>query len=410
MDRATYAIVGAGQAGGRAAETLRKEGFAGRIVLIGAEHDRPYERPPLSKGFLLGTTPAERIFLHQSAFYQEHEIELLLGTSATRLQPERRLLTLSDDSTLSYDKLLIATGVRAHIPNVPGTDLPGIHTLRTLRDAESLSQSFDGSPRVAIVGAGFIGAEVAAACRACHLEVTLIERLSVPLEGALDWRIGQVYAAIHRDEGVDLRLGATVAAFQGVERVEAVVLEGGETIPCDLALIAAGSTPNVEFLAGSGLGTENGVTVDAFCRTVRPEIVAAGDVARWWHAGYGEYLRVEHWDNAEQQGAVAARAMLDLKQQPYAPTPYFWSDQYRYALQYLGHHHPDDALVVRGSLEARSFIAFYVRGSVPVAALILNRPRDGTAVRKLLATARTVDPHLLLDETVELRSLIARKT
>jgi 3-phenylpropionate/trans-cinnamate dioxygenase ferredoxin reductase subunit len=400
----TFVIVGAGQAGGRAAETLREEGFVGRIVLIGAEPDRPYERPPLSKGYLLGTTPLDKAYLQPESFYAEQQIELILGANATGLRHDARALELDDGHEVIYDKLLIATGVRPRALVTPGSDLRGIHTLRIMRDALTLQEALARGPRVLILGAGFVGAEVAAACRARGLTVTMLEALPVPLGRALGEQIGAIYAAIHRDAGVDLRLSSTVAAFRGAGVVEEATLASGEAIPCDLVLIAIGTELNAEWLAGSGVRMDDGVVVDEYCRTNVPDVFAAGDVARWWHPTIGEYLRVEHWENAEGQGRAAARCMLGV-QEPYAPVPYFWSDQYEYALQYLGHRHGDEQQVVRGSLEARAFTVFYLSADAPVAALILNRPRDGMAVRRLLAAGRPLDPTALADEGTDLRTL-----
>jgi 3-phenylpropionate/trans-cinnamate dioxygenase ferredoxin reductase subunit len=403
----TYVIVGAGQAGGRAAETLREEGFAGRIVLLGAEPERPYERPPLSKGYLLGATALERIYLQPAPFYAEQDIELLLGQAATAVLAREHIIELSSGQQLAYDTLLFTAGVRPRALPVPGAELPGIHTLRTIHDAMALAAAFAQQPRVLIVGAGFIGAEVAAACRVRGLPVTMLEALAVPLQAALGEQLGAVFAAIHRDAGVDLRLNSTVTAFRGTDRVAEAVLASGDVVPCDLVLIAIGCVPNVEPLAHSGVRLEHGVLVDEYCRTNVPGIFAAGDVARWWHPALGEYLRVEHWDNAEQQGSAAARAMLGTLE-PYAPVPYFWSDQYDYALQYLGHRRGDEQQVVRGSLEGRAFTVFYLRDGVVVAALILNRPRDGVPVRRLIAARTPVDPAILADESADLRVLTRR--
>lgn len=403
----TFVIVGAGQAGGRAAETLREEGFDGRVVLIGSEDERPYERPPLSKGFLLGATARERLFLQPAPFYAEQQIELLPGVQVRRIVPDRQLVEFENGEGIRFDRLLIATGVRPRQLRVPGADLPGIVMLRTLRDAEVLSAALAGSPRVVLVGAGFIGAEIAAACRARGLSVTLIEALATPLQATLGAQVGEIYAAIHRDAGVDLRLQEGVVAFHGTARVESVALRSGGRLPCDLVVIGIGTVANTELLEGSALQADNGIIVDEFCRASMPHVYAAGDVARWWHPALRRHLRVEHWENAELQGRAAARAMLGILE-PYAPVPYFWSDQYEYALQYLGHHSHDDQQVLRGSLAQRAFTLFYLREGVPVAALILNRPRDGTPARRLIAAGLPVDSTRLADDTIDLRSLARR--
>jgi 3-phenylpropionate/trans-cinnamate dioxygenase ferredoxin reductase subunit len=401
-------ILGAGQAGGRAAETLRAEGFDGRVVLVGAEPRRPYERPPLSKGLLVGETDEESIFLRPDTFYDEQGIELLLGVQATHLDTAGHRLTLSDGRVLPYDRLLLATGVRARSLPVPGVDLEGVHTLRTLSDARRLVAALEAAPRVLIVGAGFIGSEVASACRRRGLAVSMLETLPVPLQRALGPRMGALYAEIHREQGVDLRCGVSVSAFRGTDRVAEAVLEDGSVLACDLAVIGVGVTPETAYLAGSGLNLADGVVVDEYCRASAPDVYAAGDVARWFHPLLGEHLRVEHWDNAENQGPAAARAMLG-RLEPYVPVPYFWSDQYSHHLQYLGHGSGTDQEIVRGSLEARQFSTFYLRGGVPVAALCLNAPRDSIAARRLIGARAPVDPIRLADPATDLRSLVPRR-
>jgi len=404
----TFVILGAGQAGGRAAESLRREGFDGRVVLVGAEPHRPYERPPLSKGLLLGDTTAEETYLRPADHYVEHDIELRLGVRATGLIPRERRLELSDGSSLSYDKLLVATGVRPRLLAVPGADLPGIVTLRTLADAQVLAAAMLSAPRVLIVGAGFIGAEVAAACRKRGLGVTMVEPLAVPMERALGLEIGDLYAAIHRDQGVDIRLRTGVAAFHGANRVEEVELSTGERVPADLVVVGIGVVPDTDYLEGSGLSLDNGVVVDQYCRANLPDILAAGDVARWLHPTLGRHLRVEHWDNAEQQGKAAAKSMLG-NLEPFAPVLYFWSDQYEHGLQSLGHRTGGEEEVRRGSLADRKFTHFYLRDGVLVAAVCLNTPRDSMAARKLIAAGIPVDPAKLGDEGVDLRSLVPKR-
>ncbi len=408
MSAPTFVILGAGQAGGRAAETLRREGFDGRVVLVGDEPERPYERPPLSKGILLGESAPEQAFLRPIEYYVEQDIELRLGVQAIGVDAANRLVELSDGDSLQYDKLLIATGAQARALRVPGADLANIHTLRTMADADALARAMNGAPRVLIVGAGFIGAEVAAACRKRGLAVTMVEPLAAPMERALGLEIGNLYAAIHRDEGVDLRLHIGVTAFLGTERVEEAVLTTGERVPCDLVLVGIGTTLDTGYLEGSGVAIENGVVVDHYCRTNVPDILAAGDIANWYHPNLDMHLRVEHWDNAEQQGKAAARTMLG-KLEPFAPVPYFWSDQYNHALQYYGRRTGSEQEVRRGTLEARNFTTFYLREGVPVAALCLNSPRAGMAARRLIAAGVAVDLAKLGDESVDLRSLLPPK-
>ncbi|HEX5418179.1 MAG TPA: FAD-dependent oxidoreductase, partial [Chloroflexota bacterium] len=368
MPRETALIVGASLAGGRAAETLRQEGFEGRIVLLGTEVPRPYDRPPLSKGILRGEIAEEEIFLRPAEYYGEQEIELRPGETATALRPPERAVTLASGEAITYDKLLIATGVTVRQLVVPGSHLKGIHYLRTIEDARAIRAAAEKANRAVVVGAGFIGAEVAASLRSVGREVSLLEVLPVPLQRALGERVGGIYAEIHRERGVDLRLNEGVSAFRGAERVEAVVTSSGATIPADLVVVGVGVRPNVDWLADSGLAIENGILVDEFSRTNLPDIFAAGDVANWWHPGLGERLRVEHYDNAQNQGVAAAKSMLG-KGEPYAPVPYFWSDQYDLTLQYVGHARGDDEVVFRGDIGARSFVAFYLRDGAIRAAL-----------------------------------------
>ncbi|HEX2171416.1 MAG TPA: FAD-dependent oxidoreductase [Dehalococcoidia bacterium] len=400
----TAVIVGANLAGGRAAETLRQAGYEGRIVLIGGEPDRPYERPPLSKEYLAGKADEEKLYLRPLDYYAEHEIELRLGVRATTLDPAGRSLMLADGELLDYDNLLICTGAAPRPIEAPGADLPGILYLRTLRDAEYLRGRKEHARRVVVVGAGFIGAEVAATCRQAGLEVILLEALPVPLERGLGRRVGEIYARIHRDRGVDLRTNAAVAAFRGHGLVEQVVTASGEAFECDFVVVGVGVAPEVGWLAGSGLQIENGILVDEFCRTNLPGVYAAGDVANWWHPTLGQRLRVEHYDNAQNQGVAAAKSMLG-QGEPYAPVPFFWSDQYDLNLQYVGHARGDDEVVLRGDPSGESWSAFYLREGRVQAALAVNRFRDVSAARQLIAKRVPITPAQIADEGTDLRAL-----
>ncbi|HET8631764.1 MAG TPA: FAD-dependent oxidoreductase [Thermomicrobiales bacterium] len=405
-DARTIVIVGANMAGGRAAETLRQQGFAGRVVLVGAEPDRPYERPPLSKEYLQGER-GEDFYLRPPDYYAEHDIELLLGARATRLDPAARAVELADGRRLTYDRLLIATGATPRRLPIPGADLDGVLYLRTLPEARALRERVAGAGRAVVVGMGFIGAEVVASCRKRGLEVTALELLPVPLERALGRQIGEIYAEIHRAHGVDLRLDTGVAEFRGDGRVEQVVTAAGERLDCDLAVVGVGVAPVVDWLAGSGLEMQNGVVVDEVCRTNLPDVYAAGDVANWWHPRLGERLRVEHYDNAMNQGIAAAKSMLG-QGESYAPVPYFWSDQYDLRMQYVGHASGQDEVVLRGSPEDPAWSAWYLRDGRLRAALAVNRFKDISAARQLLARDIPVTRDQLADEGVDLRAL-ARK-
>jgi 3-phenylpropionate/trans-cinnamate dioxygenase ferredoxin reductase subunit len=402
--RERIVIVGASLAGGRAAETLRAEGFDGSIVLVGAETERPYERPPLSKNVLRDAAGEEKVFLRPAEYYDEQSIELRLGERATGLDLTNRSVELNQNCTEPFDKLLIATGAKVRPVRCPGSDLPGIFYLRTLADARAIRAASANASRVVVVGAGFIGAEVAASSRVRGLDVTVLEMLPVPLQRGLGDVVGSIYADIHRERGVDLRLSEGIAAFRGNGRLEQIVTASGATIDCDLAVVGVGVQPNVDWLAGSGLTLENGVVVDDLTRTNAPDVYAAGDVANWWHPGLNERLRVEHYENAQNQGVAAAKAMLGTGE-PYAPVPFFWSDQYDLTLQYVGHASGNDEVIFRGDVAARKFLAFYLRDGKLRAALGINRHRDVSAARRLIRDNVAVSPEQLSDEQVDLRKL-----
>jgi 3-phenylpropionate/trans-cinnamate dioxygenase ferredoxin reductase subunit len=403
----TFVIVGASLAGGRAAETLRQEGFDGRIVLVGAESDRPYERPPLSKEVLRGEASEDKAYLRPPEYYSDQSIELRLGVAATGLRPADHTVVLATGEYLRYDKLLIATGARVRSVAVPGVDLPGIYYLRTIRDARAIRDATQSASRVVVVGAGFIGAEVAASSRVRGLDVTVLEMLPVPLQRALGDEVGQIYGAIHRDHGVDLRLSEAIAEFRGGGHLEQVVTTSGATIDSDIAVVGVGVQPEVAWLEGSGLALQNGVVVDEYTRTNLPDVFAAGDVANWWHPKLGERLRVEHYENAQNQGVAAAKSMLG-QLEPYAPVPFFWSDQYDLTLQYVGHASGQDQVVFRGDVGSQKFLAFYVRHGRLRAALGINRFRDVNAARRLIRDQIAVTPEQLADELVDLRRLAGR--
>jgi len=400
----TYVIVGASLAGGRAAETLRAEGFAGHILLVGAEPDRPYERPPLSKQYLRREWSRDKVFLHPAEYYDQQHIELRLGQRVQRVATSEKRVALATGTPIAYDKLLIATGASPRRLHVPGGNLEGVEYLRTLRDADTLGATLKHTPRVLIVGASFIGSEVAASARMLGCQVTMLEAAAVPLLHALGERMGAVYAGFHRDHGVDLRLGEGIAAFRGAGRLEEAVTTSGAHIPCDLAIVGIGVAPVVDFLEGSGLAVNNGITTDELCRTGLPDIFAAGDVANWWHPMLRERLRVEHFDHADNQGKAAARSMLG-RGEPYAPTLYFWSDQYDLSLEYAGHATRWDQIVLRGNPDQRSFCAFYLQEGHIKACLSVNRSADLAKAQGLIAGGRAVEARQLADEGTDLAQL-----
>jgi 3-phenylpropionate/trans-cinnamate dioxygenase ferredoxin reductase subunit len=402
----TAVIVGAGVAGGRAAETLRAEGFAGRIVLIGAEPERPYERPPLSKGFLSGTVVDDDFFLRPAAFYAEQGIELRLGTRATALDPEARRVELASGERLAYDLLLIATGAAPRSLPVEGADLDGVYLLRTVADARRIRTMLETAQRVVVIGMGFIGAEVAATCRTLGKEVIALEAAGLPLASALGPEVATRLADVHRARGVDLRTGQVVQGLLGFDHVERVITEDG-AVDCDLVVVGIGVVPEVGWLAGSGLALDDGVVVDAGYRTNLPGICAAGDVARQYHPRYGAYLRVEHFDAAGQGGALAARALLGQDTGD-PPLPYFWSDQYDLSIQVAGVTTGCDEVVFRGNPGSGSWSAFYLRAGTFLGALAVNRFKDFSAARRLLAQGVPVGATELADEALELRALLSR--
>jgi 3-phenylpropionate/trans-cinnamate dioxygenase ferredoxin reductase subunit len=373
-EKRTFVVVGANLAGGRAVEKLRHEGFDGRIVLIGEEPDRPYERPPLSKGFLRGEDTT--LFLRDEAFYDD--IDLRLGSRAKKIDASG-IITLDDGEEIAFDACLLATGGR------PRTlALPGVRYLRTLRDAVELREAIKDGPHVTVIGAGFIGAEVAASARTIGCEVTLLEMLDVPLARVLGPELGRAYAEIHRDHGVDLRVGYDISTH--------------DFDPDDVIVAGVGIVPNVELAAEAGIECDDGILVDEFLRTSAPNVFAAGDVARPRGS-----RRVEHFQNAQDQGAAAARAMLGARE-PFHEIPWFWSDQYDVNLQILGH--PSGEEVVRGSLEERDFIAFYLDGPYVHAATAMNRGKEIAIARRLIERRIAVDPAALRDEDVSLRALL----
>jgi 3-phenylpropionate/trans-cinnamate dioxygenase ferredoxin reductase subunit len=400
----TFVIVGASLAGGRAAETLRSEGFAGHILLLGAEPDRPYERPPLSKQYLRHEWSRDKVFLHPAEYYDQQHIELRLGQRVQRVAASEKRVALDTGTHIAYDKLLIATGVSPRRLLVPGGNLEGVEYLHTLRDADTLATTLKHAPRVVMVGAGFIGSEVAASARMLGCQVTMLEATPVPLLHALGEQMGAVYAGFHRDHGVDLRLGEGIAAFRGVGRLEEAVTTSGAHIPCDLAIVGIGVAPVVDFVEGSGLALNNGIITDELCRTSVSDIFAAGDVANWWHPMLRERMRVEHFDNADNQGKAAARSMLG-RGEPYAPTLYFWSDQYDLSLEYAGHATRWDQIILRGNPDQRSFSAFYLQEGRIKACLSVNRSADLASARGLIAGGGAVEPRQLADESVDLAQL-----
>jgi 3-phenylpropionate/trans-cinnamate dioxygenase ferredoxin reductase component len=402
----TFVIVGAGMAGGKAAETLREEGFDGRIVLLGAEPDRPYERPPLSKDYLRGEAERETIYLQEDAsWYAGHDVELRASTVVESLDVGANAVVLGDGERVDYDALLLTTGAEPRSLPVPGADLAGVHVLRTVGDSDALREVLDAGGRLVVVGAGWIGCEAAASASQRGMEVTVIEPQSVPLERVLGPQLGAFYRDVHLDHGVELRLGDGVEAIEGSGRAERVRTTDGASVECDAVLIGVGVAPRTE-LAEGVLDVDNGILVDAGLRASVDGVFAAGDVANHDHPLLGR-LRVEHWANALEQGPAAARAMLG-QDVAYERVPYFFSDQYDVGMEYAGHSRPDDDVVFRGDPTTREFIAFWLRDGRVVAGMNVNVWDVNEQIQALVREGATVDVGRLIDSDIALEEVVAR--
>ena len=392
----TIVVVGASLAGLRAAETLRRDGYDGRVVLVGAEPHLAYDRPPLSKELLAGEWEPDQIALRKQP-YDDLDLDLRLGRRATRLDVADRVVELDGGGeTLEFDGLVVATGARPRtLPGTPALD--GVFVLRTLDDCLAIRARLERGPRVVVIGAGFIGSEVAATCRGRGLEVTVLEMLATPLERAVGSIVGDACGRLHRDHGVDLRCGVAVAGFEGGAHVERVRLADGSTIEADVVVVGVGVVPETRWLEDSGLALDDGVVCDETCLAA-PGIVAAGDVARWPNPLFdGERMRVEHWTNATEQGVAAARRLLvdDAAAEAFAPVPFVWSDQYDVKIQVVGSiRGEDEVAVVDGSLDEHRFVALYGRGGRLVGALGFSRPRLVMQYRKLIAERASWDDAL----------------
>jgi 3-phenylpropionate/trans-cinnamate dioxygenase ferredoxin reductase subunit len=401
--RKTFAIVGAGLAGAKAAETLREEGFDGRIVLIGDEPERPYERPPLSKGYLAGKDDRETAFVHGGDFYDAHEIELRTGAHVTAIHPPGMELVLDDSERVGFDRLLLTTGAQPRRLDLPGADLPGVVYLRTLADSERLRGELERRPRVAVIGAGWIGCEVAATAREAGCEVAMVDMADLPLERVLGAEVGGVFRDLHAAHGVELHLGARLEALEGDERVRRVRLGEG-SVDCDLVVVGIGVTPRTELARGAGLEVDNGIVVDARLATREEVIFAAGDVANAWHPLFGHRIRIEHWANALNQGPAAARSMLGAGE-PYERVPYFFSDQYDLGMEYSGYAPSWDRVVFRGDPASREFIAFWLKGKRVVAGMNANVWDVTDTIQALVRSGADIDPSALADSGTDLAEL-----
>ena len=406
-DQQTFVIVGAGLAGAKAAETLRDEGFEGRIALLGAEAERPYERPPLSKDYLRGDSAREKAYVHPESFYGEREIELRTSSPVAEIDPFAREVVLETRDRIGYDRLLLATGAEPRRLAVPGAELDGVLYLRNLHDADGIGGRLGAGGKAVVVGAGWIGAEVAASAREKGHDVTIVHRSSVLLERVLGEQVGAIYRDIHTDHGVEVMAGAQLEAFEGDRTVERVRLADGRTIECDFVVVGAGVTPRSGLAEAAGLEVDDGIVVSERLETSAPGVFAAGDVANAAHPFYGRRIRVEHWANALNQGPAAARSMLG-SEAPYARLPYFFSDQYDVGMEYSGYAPSWDEVVFRGDPASREFIAFWLQGGCVVAGMNVNVWEVTEHIQALIRSGKPVDVARLRDLDLPLEELVSR--
>jgi 3-phenylpropionate/trans-cinnamate dioxygenase ferredoxin reductase subunit len=404
----TFVVVGASLAGARAVETLRDGGYDGEIVLIGEEQERPYERPALSKGYLTGKEARDKVYVHPESWYADHDVDLRLGVRATRVDREAHAVELDTGERLSYDKLLLTTGSSVVRLNVPGSDLDGLRYLRTLDDSTELKARLADAARLVVIGGGWIGLEVASAARGYGVGVVLIEPQRAPLLGVLGPELGEFYAQLHRDHGVDVRLDVGVSELKGDGgKLTGVVTSDGREVPADVVVAGVGIRPNVELAAAAGLLVDDGIVVDEYLRSTDPDIYAAGDVANAHHPQLGRQVRVQHWANAHDQGPAAARSMLGFDE-PYVKAPYFFSDQYDVGMEYSGLARPGDfdQLVYRGDPASHEFCAFWISNGAIIAGMNVNVWDVHSTIRALIKAGAPVDVEKLSDPSVPLADIV----
>jgi 3-phenylpropionate/trans-cinnamate dioxygenase ferredoxin reductase subunit len=402
-----FLIIGGGQAGAKAAEALRDEGFEGDICLVGDEPLRPYLRPPLSKDYLLGKSEREANFVHPNDWYREHQIELVLGTAATRVDLGDHTVDLADGTRRRFDKLLLSTGSTPTPLTIPGADLDGIHYLRRMQDSEKIKAAFAASSRVVVIGGGWIGLETAAAARAAGLDVTILETAALPLIGVLGPHVAQVFVDLHRDKGVDVRCSVEVTRLTGKDgSVASVTLADGSVIPADMVIVGVGITPNVSLAEDAGLDVDNGIVVDERLQSSNEDVFAAGDVANAFNPKLDRHVRVEHWANAEYQPAIAAKGMMG-QDASYDRLPFFYSDQYDVGLEYTGYAGPDDydRVVFRGDVQSRAFIAFWLSEHRVLAGMNVNVWDVSTQIEAIISAGLPVDLNRLADASISLEDV-----
>jgi 3-phenylpropionate/trans-cinnamate dioxygenase ferredoxin reductase component len=396
-------IIGAGQAGCQAVATLRAEGFAGAIAMVGDEPFAPYQRPPLSKTYLMGTMERDRLFLKPDAFYEQAQCQTITGVPAVSINRDAGEVSLADGRVLGYDKLLIATGSRVRKIKIPGADLSGLHYLRSIADVDALRPAFQSAKTLVVVGGGYIGLEVAAVARKYDLAVTVIEALDRVMARAVSRPVSEFYERVHREAGVVFHMNTAVEGFEGRERLTGV-RAGGRVFAADIALVGIGVVPNCEIARDAGLDCDDGIRVDKFCATADPAIFAAGDCTRH-HGRNGDLIRLESVQNAIDQAKHAALAMVG-KPAPYGEVPWFWSDQYDLKLQIAGLAKPDDRIVMRGDPASRKFAVFHLRAGAVAAVEAVNAAPEYMIGRKLIAEGTTVAPERLADTAIPMKNIV----
>jgi 3-phenylpropionate/trans-cinnamate dioxygenase ferredoxin reductase component len=404
-DARTFIIVGASLAGAKAAQTLREEGFEGRVVLLGDEPVRPYERPPLSKEYLQGKAGLDKVFVHDEGYYAAHDIDLRVSTHVQSLDVTARDLVLSSGEHLAYDAVLLTTGAAPRRLSVPGSDLDGLHTLRTVADSDHLQAAIRGAGRVVVIGGGWIGCEVAASARQLGAEVAVIEAGQRPLERVLGPELGAFYRDVHAEHGVEWHFGSGVEELHGSQRVEEVKLANGSIVAGDLFVVGVGVLPRIELAEGAGLAIENGVVTNEFLQTSAPGVFAAGDLADAWHPLFQTRIRLEHWSSALNQGPVAAKNMLGTRV-AYERIPYFFSDQYDVGMEYSGYAPTWDEVVFRGDPGTRAFIAFWLKDGRLAAGMNVNTWDVNDAIAAIVASQKPVDADRLRDPDIELAQVV----
>ncbi len=403
----SFVIVGASLTGAKAAEELRRQGFDGRIVLIGDEPELPYERPPLTKDYLRGESERDKTRVHTPSFYDERDIELVTGAHVTSIDPAERRVHVQDSEGFVYERLLIATGAEPRRLRLPGAELEGVHYLRTLADCDALRSRLDAGGKVVVIGAGWIGAEFGASARQLGLDVTVIEPAPVPLLRVLGSELGAFYRDVHRAQGVQMLMDTGVEAFEGHGSVASVRTSDGQSIPCDFVVVGVGVVPRTDLASAATAKVQDGIVVDQHLQTTVPGVFAAGDVANAWHPFFKRQIRVEHWANALNQGPAAAQAMLG-QELSYDRLPYFFSDQFDVGMEYSGYAPEWDEIVYRGAVADGEFVAFWLKDGRVIAGMNVNVWDVNEHVQALIRSRQQIEPAALRDEQTPI-SVLADK-